>query len=57
MYGDHNSQCGGNRGRRLDSHHDDEIEMTNNAKKIISQADRGLALTREYQKLKFTKIQ
>ena len=33
MYGNCESQYGGNRSRRLDSHHDDEIEMTNNAKK------------------------
>ena len=47
MCGDRNSRHGSNRSRRLDSSHDDEIEMTTNAKRIISQADRGLALTKD----------
>ena len=51
MYGDRNSQYGGNRSRRLDSNHDDKVEMTKNAKIIISQADEGLALTKDVKKL------
>ena len=33
-----------------------KIEMTKNVKRIISQAGRGLALTVEYQNIKFIKI-
>ena len=47
MCGDRNIQYGGNRSLRLDSRHDDDIAMTKNAKRIISQADRGLALTKD----------
>ena len=56
MCGDRNSRYGGNRNRRLGSNHDNEIKMTKNAKRIISQADRGLALTKYAKKIKFTRI-
>ena len=41
VYCDRNSQYGGNRSRRLDSRHDDEIEMTKNAKRIIITSQAG----------------
>ena len=47
MYGDRCSQYDGNRSRRLNINHDDEVEMTKNAKRIISQASGGLALTKD----------
>ena len=47
VYCGRNSQYDGNRSRRLNSNHDDEVEMTKNAKRIISQASGGLALTKD----------
>ena len=47
VYCSRNSQYGGNRSRRLNSNHDDEVKMTKNAKRIISQASGGLALTKD----------
>ena len=42
MCGNRNSQYGGNKSRKLDSNHDDELEMTKNAKRIIYPAGEGL---------------
>ena len=50
MYGNRNSQYGDNRSRQLDSNHDDKVEMTKNAKIIISQADEGLTSTKDVKK-------
>ena len=55
-YGDRNSQYGGNRSRRLNSHCSKKIEMTKNAKSMASRAGRGLALTKSCQKSKCAKI-
>ena len=49
VYCDRNGQYDGNRSRRLNTHHDDEIEMTKNVKKKISQAGRGLALAKDVE--------
>ena len=44
------AKYGGNRSRQLDSNYDDEVKMIKNAKRIISQAGEGLALTKDAKK-------
>jgi len=49
-YGGRHRRYVGNTSQRLNTNYDDEVvkvEMTKNAKRIISQADRGLALTKD----------